>query len=35
LQRTANGKTPFVIHSPEVKEALQSAGITGTRASHA
>ncbi|MFL6577256.1 MAG: hypothetical protein ACJ8MR_11615 [Povalibacter sp.] len=35
LQRTANGKTPFVIHSPEVKEALQTAGITGTRASHA
>jgi len=32
LQRTANGKTPFVIHSPQVKEALQSAGISSARA---
>ena len=28
LHRTASGKTPFVIHAPEVKAALQSAGIT-------
>jgi phenylacetate-CoA ligase len=31
LRRTENGKTPFVIHAPQIKEALQSAGISSVR----
>ena len=31
LRRTENGKTPFVIHAPQIKEALQSAGISSAR----
>lgn len=27
LRRTARGKTPFVIHAPEVKQALRAAGV--------
>jgi phenylacetate-coenzyme A ligase PaaK-like adenylate-forming protein len=27
LKRTAHGKTPFIIHAPEVKRALQAAGV--------
>ena len=27
LQRTERGKTPFVVHGPEVKEALRGIGL--------
>jgi hypothetical protein len=27
LERTAGGKTPMVIHSPAVQEALRAAGV--------
>jgi len=31
LERTASGKTPFVVHAPEVADALRAAGLLAQR----